>query len=92
LEGKKENVEHTIKFAGDAYCSRNKAEQDLRTLKEQSELRKEQFRAECEKLNAEIQHDLRFKQFIRSKEVEREQLERLEREVEQNESNIELKK
>jgi hypothetical protein len=35
---------------------------------------------------------LRFKQFIRSKEVEREQLERLEREVEQNESNIELKK
>jgi len=55
-------------------------------------LRKEQFRTECEKLNAEIQHDLRFKQFIRSKEVEREQLERLEREVEQNESNIELKK
>jgi hypothetical protein len=92
LEAKKENVERTIKFAGDAYCSRNKAEEDLRTLKEQSELRKEQFRTECERLNGEIQHDLRFKQFIKSKEVEREQLDRLEREVEQNESNIELKK
>jgi chromosome segregation ATPase len=36
LESKKENVEKTIKFAGDAYYSRNKAEDDLRTLKEQS--------------------------------------------------------
>lgn len=92
LEAKKENVERTIKFAGDAYCSRNRAEEDLRSLKEQSEARKEQFRSECERLNAEIQHDLRFKGFIRAKEAEREQLERLEREVQQNESNIELKK
>lgn len=69
LESKKENVEKTIKFAGEAYCSRNKAEEDLRSLKEQSQIRKEQFREECQRLNNEIQHDLRFKQFIKSKEI-----------------------
>jgi hypothetical protein len=62
-------VEKTIKFAGEAYCSRNKAEEDLRNLKEQSEMRKDQFKEECERLNNEIQHDLRFKQFIKSKEI-----------------------
>lgn len=62
-------MEKTIKFAGEAYCSRNKAEEDLRNLKEQSEMRKDQFKEECERLNNEIQHDLRFKQFIKSKEI-----------------------
>lgn len=74
LENKKENVEKTIKFAGEAYNARNKAEEDLKNLKEQSHMRKEQFKEQCEKLNNEIQHDLRFKQFIKSKEIEREEL------------------
>jgi hypothetical protein len=36
LEKKKENVENTIKTAGEAYCARNQAEDDLRHLKEQA--------------------------------------------------------
>lgn len=34
---KKENVEETIKSAGQAYCARNQAEQDLKQLKETAE-------------------------------------------------------
>lgn len=77
LEKKKENVENTIKTAGEAYCARNQAEDDLRHLKEQAEQKKDQFRQDCTKLNNEIQHDIRFKQFIKSKLVEKEHLQKL---------------
>lgn len=42
-------------------------------------MRKAQFKEQCERLNNEIQHDLKFKQFIKSKEIQREHLEQLEK-------------
>lgn len=92
MEDKKENVEATIKSAGQAYCARNQAESDLKQLKENAEQQREAFRTECEKLNKEIQYDLRFKQFIKSKQKEKETLSRLEEQIRLNEESIELKK
>ena len=85
-------MESTIKSAGQAYCARNKAEADLQTLKTNAESQKEQFKSECEKLNKEIQYDIRFKQFIKSKQKEKSTLAKLEEEIRQNEQSIELKK
>ena len=77
LDKKNENVENTIKFANDANNARYQAEKDLKNLKEQAEAKKEQFKEECQKLNNEIQHDIRFKNFIKSKHIEKEQLDKL---------------
>lgn len=92
LDKKNENVENTIKFANDANNARYQAEKDLKTLKEQAEIKKEQFKEECQKLNNEIQHDIRFKNFIKSKHIEKEQLDKLEEQIRQNERTIEDKK
>lgn len=47
METKKENVEATIKSAGQAYYARNQAEKNLETLKSNADNQKEQFKEEC---------------------------------------------
>jgi hypothetical protein len=61
LENKKNNVEKTIKSAGQAYYNRNRAEEELKALQEKAEKQKQDFEKECEELNKNIQHDKRFK-------------------------------
>ncbi len=67
LETKKQNVENTIRSAGKAYFSRNRAEEDLKNLQAKAEDQKKKFEKEYKELNQNIQYDKRFKQFINGK-------------------------
>lgn len=79
LEKKKETVENTIKTAGEAYISRNKAEVDLSELQTKAKTQKDEFEKEYKELNENIQKDKRFKQFIKGKQKEKEILANLEK-------------
>ncbi len=79
LESKKLTVENTIKSAGEAYISRNKAEIDLSDLQEKAKTQKNEFEKEYKELNENIQKDKRFKQFIKGKQKEKEVLANLEK-------------
>lgn len=92
LESKKEEVENTIESAGKAYISRNKAELDLAELQQKAKLQKEEFEKEYKELNENIQKDKRFKQFIKSKQKEKEILANLEKSIKRNEEIIKEKK
>lgn len=67
LDKKKQNVEETIKSAGEAYINRNSAEKALEELQEEAIKQKEDFEKEYKDLNKNIEYDKRFKQFIKSK-------------------------
>eukprot|EP00825_Cyclidium_porcatum_P028172 TRINITY_DN304_c0_g1_i14.p1 TRINITY_DN304_c0_g1~~TRINITY_DN304_c0_g1_i14.p1 ORF type:complete len:563 (+),score=197.84 TRINITY_DN304_c0_g1_i14:535-2223(+) len=92
LDEKKKNVEKTIKSAGEAYYNRNRAEDELKQLQEKADKQKKDFENECKELNKNIQYDRRFKSFIKSKQKEKEVLEKLEKEIELNEELIKQKK
>lgn len=79
LEEKQKSVEDTIKHAGEAYIQRNFAEEQLRDLQEKAEKQKREFEEECQKINESIKRDKKFKEFIKSKHNEREELENLEK-------------
>ncbi|KAL4455296.1 hypothetical protein ABPG74_012448 [Tetrahymena malaccensis] len=92
LEEKKKNVEKTIKSAGEAYYNRNRAEEELKALQEKAEQQKLNFEQEYKNLNENIQYDRRFKQFIKSKQKEKEVLENLEKQIQRNQEIIAEKK
>ncbi|EGR31553.1 hypothetical protein IMG5_107730 [Ichthyophthirius multifiliis] len=92
LADKKDNVEQTIKSAGEAYYNRNRAEEELKALQEKAEQQKQNFENEYKTLNENIQYDKRFKQFIKSKQKEKEVLENLEKQIQKNLEIIEEKK
>ncbi|CAD8168767.1 unnamed protein product [Paramecium octaurelia] len=91
LEDKKKNVEETIKSAGQAYYYRNKAEEELTKLQKKAEAQKKEFEQECESLNEKIQHDKKFKAFIQSKKKEQEYLDKLEKQIAENQEIIRQK-
>ena len=79
LEDKQQTVEDTIKNAGEAYIHRNYAEEQLRLLHEKAEKQREVFIAECQDVNKNMVHDKKFKDFIKTKQREKAELEALER-------------
>lgn len=91
LKEKQESVERTIKKAGEAYINRNYAEEELKNLKQKAEEQRANFEKEMREINKNIQHDKRFKEFIKGKSKEKKELEMLQQAIARNQKKIEEK-
>jgi len=91
LQEKQKKVEDTIQHAGYAYIKRNEAEEELKELKDRAIQSKIDFESEMEKIKEETQEVEKFKEFIKSKNKEKKELENLKAAIMKNKRKIEEK-
>lgn len=78
VEEKKVEIKESIEQAGKHYDERNKAENDLELLQKKATDQKYAFEMQMRLLTSNLKRDKKFKKFIKNKQKERDQIEKLE--------------
>jgi hypothetical protein len=85
---KQEEIEATIRNAGEAYLRKDRAEEELRHLNQRSEDQRETFFNDLKGINKSIDEERHFKEFIFHKNKGKKELETLEVGIELNNAMI----
>lgn len=85
LEAKKQEMERIVKIANNANNDREMATNELTELIKQAEEEKMQFDQQIQLVNQKIEKEKQMKDFMRDKEAEQNELEKLYKETKQEE-------